>query len=106
MLGEGWNLREVEQDPTAHAEVVALRGWAPGGCEGCTLVVTMEPARCAQARQMLARVQRIVLGAWDPKSPGLGRRTRPAMDRTAPRWSGACSRRWRGRAPLLSDGAA
>ncbi len=76
VVGEGWNLREVAQDPTAHAEVVALRAAATGlgawRLEGCTLVVTMEPCPMCAGAAMLARVQRIVLGAWDPKLGACG----------------------------------
>jgi len=76
VLGEGWNRREVDQDPTAHAEVVALRAasdrlgsWR---LEGCTLVVTMEPCPMCAGATMLARVERVVLGAWDPKLGACG----------------------------------
>jgi tRNA(adenine34) deaminase len=76
VVGEGWNLREVEQDPTAHAEVVALRAAAERlgswRLEGCTLVVTMEPCPMCAGASMLARVERIVLGAWDPKLGACG----------------------------------
>jgi tRNA(adenine34) deaminase len=76
VVGEGWNLREVEQDPTAHAEVVALRSAAARlgswRLEGCTLVVTMEPCPMCAGASMLARVERIVLGAWDPKLGACG----------------------------------
>ena len=76
VLGEGWNLREVAQDPTAHAEVVALRAAAERlgswRLEGCTLVVTMEPCPMCAGAAMLARVERIVLGAWDPKLGACG----------------------------------
>ena len=75
-VGEVWNLREVAQDPTAHAEVVALRAAATGlgswRLEGCTLVVTMEPCPMCAGAAMLARVERIVLGAWDPKLGACG----------------------------------
>ncbi len=76
VVGEGWNLREVDQDPTAHAEVVALRA-AAGRLEswrldGCTLVVTMEPCPMCAGASMLARVERVVLGAWDPKLGACG----------------------------------
>ena len=85
VVGEGWNLREVDQDPTAHAEVVALRAAAQRlgswRLEGCTLVVTMEPCPMCAGAAMLARVERVVFGAWDPKARGLrlglGRRARP-----------------------------
>ena len=76
VVGEGWNLREVDQDPTAHAEVVALRAAAERlgswRLEGCTLVVTMEPCPMCAGAAMLARVERVVLGAWDPKLGACG----------------------------------
>ena len=76
VVGEGWNLREVDHDPTAHAEVVALRSAAARlgswRLEGCTLVVTMEPCPMCAGASMLARVERIVLGAWDPKLGACG----------------------------------
>jgi tRNA(adenine34) deaminase len=76
VVGEGWNLREVDHDPTAHAEVVALRAAAERlgswRLEGCTLVVTMEPCPMCAGASMLARVERIVLGAWDPKLGACG----------------------------------
>ena len=76
VVGEGWNLREVEADPTAHAEVVAL--WAAARhtgswrLEDCTLVVTLEPCPMCAGAAMLARISRIVLGAWDPKLGATG----------------------------------
>ncbi len=76
VVGEGWNLREAQQDPTAHAEVVALRAAASRlgswRLSGCTLVVTMEPCPMCAGATMLARVDRIVLGAWDPKLGACG----------------------------------
>ena len=76
VLGEGWNLREVGQDPTAHAEVVALRAAADRlgswRLDGCTLVVTMEPCPMCAGASMLARIERVVLGAWDPKLGACG----------------------------------
>ena len=76
VLGEGWNLREVEGDPTAHAEVVALRAAARAvgswRLEGCDLVVTMEPCPMCAGALVLARVARVVLGAWDPKLGACG----------------------------------
>ena len=76
VVGEGWNRREVAQDPTAHAEVVAFRAAAARlgawRLEGCTLVVTMEPCPMCAGAAMLARVERIVLGTWDPKLGGCG----------------------------------
>ena len=76
VLGEGWNVREVEGDPTAHAEVVALRAAAREAgawrLDDCTLVVTLEPCPMCAGAAMLARVSRIVLGAWDPKLGATG----------------------------------
>jgi tRNA(adenine34) deaminase len=76
VVGEGWNLREVEQDPTAHAEVVALRAAAgrlgSWRLDRCTLVVTLEPCPMCAGATMLARVERVVLGAWDLKLGACG----------------------------------
>ncbi|PRY53389.1 tRNA-adenosine deaminase [Knoellia remsis] len=76
VIGEGRNLREVDTDPTAHAEVVALRAAArhtgSWRLEGCTLVVTLEPCPMCAGAAMLARIGRIVLGAWDPKLGATG----------------------------------
>lgn len=76
VIGEGRNLREVENDPTAHAEVVALREAArhtgSWRLDGCTLVVTLEPCPMCAGAAMLARISRIVLGAWDPKLGATG----------------------------------
>ncbi len=76
VLGEGWNVREVEGDPTGHAEVVALRAAARAlgswRLEGCDLVVTMEPCPMCAGALVLARVARVVLGAWDPKLGACG----------------------------------
>ncbi len=76
LLGAGRNAREASGDPTAHAEVLALRaaalrrgGWRLGGC---TLVVTLEPCTMCAGAAVLARVERIVLGAWDPKAGATG----------------------------------
>ncbi|HET6968863.1 MAG TPA: tRNA adenosine(34) deaminase TadA [Ornithinibacter sp.] len=76
VLGEGWNRREVDGDPTAHAEVVAVRAAAARlgtwRLEGCTLVVTMEPCPMCAGAVVLSRVERVVLGAWDPKLGACG----------------------------------
>jgi tRNA(adenine34) deaminase len=76
VVGEGWNLREVEGDPTGHAEVVALRAAArhvgSWRLDDCTLVVTLEPCPMCAGAAMLARIARIVLGAWDPKLGATG----------------------------------
>ena len=76
VVGVGRNLREVEHDPTAHAEVVALRDAArrlgSWRLDGCTLVVTLEPCPMCAGALMLARISRLVLGAWDPKLGATG----------------------------------
>jgi tRNA(adenine34) deaminase len=76
VIGEGRNLREVHADPTAHAEIVALREAARSvgewRLEGCTLVVTLEPCPMCAGALMLARVARLVFGAWDPKLGACG----------------------------------
>mgnify|MGYP003418680610 FL=1 len=76
LLGEGWNQRERDGDPSAHAEVVAIRAAAARlgswRLAGCTLVVTMEPCPMCAGAAMLARVGRVVLGAWDPKLGACG----------------------------------
>ncbi len=76
VLGEGWNLRESEGDPTAHAEVVAVRSAARSlqtwRLDGCTLVVTLEPCPMCAGAVVLSRVERVVFGAWDPKLGACG----------------------------------
>lgn len=76
VVGAGRNLREVQQDPTAHAEIVALRAAAESlgtwRLEGCTLVVTLEPCPMCAGALMLARIATLVLGAWDPKLGATG----------------------------------
>ena len=76
ILGVGHNMREAQGDPTAHAEVVAIRSAATAlgrwRLEDCTLVVTLEPCVMCAGALMLARIGRLVLGAWDPKSGACG----------------------------------
>jgi len=76
VLGVGHNQREADSDPTAHAEVVALRAAASAGggwrLPDCTLVVTLEPCVMCAGALMLARIGRLVLGAWDPKAGACG----------------------------------
>ena len=72
MIGSGGNEREVTGDPTAHAEIVALRRAAAAvgswRLAGCTLVVTLEPCTMCAGAAVLARVERIVYGAVDEKA--------------------------------------
>ncbi|WP_269330477.1 nucleoside deaminase [Kineosporia babensis] len=76
VLARGRNEREARQDPTGHAELVALRrGAAAAGSsrlDGTTLVVTLEPCAMCAGAIVLARVSRVVLGAWDPKAGATG----------------------------------
>ncbi|NIZ91600.1 nucleoside deaminase [Kineococcus rubinsiae] len=76
VLGAGRNEREAAGDPTAHAEVLALRAAARarGGwrLDGCTLVVTLEPCTMCAGAVVLARVPRLLLGAWDPRFGAAG----------------------------------
>ena len=76
VVGEGWNRNIAEHDPSAHAEIVAMRraGRARGNHRllGCTLYVTLEPcAMCAMAA-VHARIARVVFGAFDPKTGAAG----------------------------------
>lgn len=72
VVGAGYNLRETHQDPTAHAEVVAIRQAASKlgswRLTGCTLYVTIEPCPMCAGAILLARIDRVVYGAPDPKA--------------------------------------
>jgi len=76
LLGAGRNAREADGDPTAHAEVLALRAAARAAgswrLEGCTLAVTLEPCTMCAGALVLARVTRLVFGAWDSKAGAAG----------------------------------
>lgn len=76
LLGQAGNARERDGDPTAHAEILALRAAAGrlGGWRltGCTLVVTLEPCTMCAGAAVLARVDRLVYGAADPKAGAVG----------------------------------
>lgn len=76
VLSTGFNRREADGDPTAHAEVLALRGAArvvgEWRLDGCTLAVTLEPCTMCAGAAVLARVSRIVFGAFDPKAGAVG----------------------------------
>jgi tRNA(adenine34) deaminase len=76
VLGEGWNQPVAAHDPTAHAEIVALRA---AGRErqsyrlgGATLYVTLEPCAMCAAAMVHARLARLVFGAWDPRQGAAG----------------------------------
>jgi tRNA(adenine34) deaminase len=76
VIGEGWNRPIISQDPTAHAEVVALRAAAQRlrnyRLERTTLYVTLEPCAMCMGAALNARVSRVVFGAWDPKAGACG----------------------------------
>ncbi|HET9858786.1 MAG TPA: tRNA adenosine(34) deaminase TadA [Nocardioidaceae bacterium] len=76
VIGLGRNEREADGDPTAHAEIVALRAAARsrGGwrLDGCTLVVTLEPCTMCAGAIVLSRVDRLVYGAYDDKAGAVG----------------------------------
>jgi tRNA(adenine34) deaminase len=72
IIGRGRNEREKTHDPTAHAEVVALREAAASTGDwqlsGCSLVVTLEPCVLCAGAILAARIDRVVFGAWDAKA--------------------------------------
>ena len=82
IVGRGFNQPIGRHDPTAHAEVLALRRGArtlaeAGEADGwrlsdCTLVVTLEPCPMCAGALLLARIPRVVFGAWDPKAGACG----------------------------------
>lgn len=76
IIGRGHNEREKSHDPTAHAEVVALREAAAGRGDwqlnGCSLVVTLEPCVLCAGAILAARIDRVVFGAWDLKAGAAG----------------------------------
>lgn len=75
LAGAG-NEREAAGDPTAHAEILALRRAAAvlgsRRLDGCTLVVTLEPCTMCAGALVLARVSTLVFGAWEPKTGAVG----------------------------------
>lgn len=76
VLGEGWNRPIAARDPTAHAEILALRAAAAGAGDyrlgGSTLYVTLEPCPMCAAAMAHARIARLVFGAWDPRQGAAG----------------------------------
>jgi tRNA(adenine34) deaminase len=75
-IATGHNVRERDGDPTGHAELVALRAAAASRerwrLDGCTLVVTLEPCTMCAGALVLARVDRLVFGAYDEKAGAVG----------------------------------
>ena len=76
VIGTGRNTRERDADPTGHAEIVAMREAAATRgewrLEGCTLVVTLEPCTMCAGALVAARVERLVIGAFDEKAGAVG----------------------------------
>lgn len=76
VIGTGFNEREANNDPTAHAEIVAIRNASTrlqkSRLDGCTLIVTLEPcAMCAGAIAQ-SRISHLIYGAWDEKAGAVG----------------------------------
>lgn len=88
VIGEGRNLREATGDPTAHAEIVALRQAATArgtwNLEGCTLTVTLEPCVMCAGAVLQSHISRLVFGAWDDKAGAAGSQYDVVRDRRLP----------------------
>lgn len=108
VIGRGHNIREVDHDPTGHAEVVALREAASvlnsWRLDECTLVVTLEPCTMCAGAAVQSRIGRIVFGAFDDKAGAVGSLWDVVRDRRLPHRaeviSGVCATE---SAALLSD---
>jgi len=76
IIGSGWNQPIARRDPSAHAEIVALRAAADASgnyrLESTTLYVTLEPCAMCTGALLNARVARVVFGAWDAKAGACG----------------------------------
>lgn len=76
VVGAGRNVREAAQDPTGHAEMVALRAAAGRlgrwRLDGCTLVVTLEPCTMCAGAIVLSRLERLIFAAYDEKAGAVG----------------------------------
>ena len=76
IIGAAYNRREVDQDPTAHAELLAIRQAAQHigdwRLQGCCLYVTLEPCAMCAGAMVLARIDRCVFGCSDPKGGFMG----------------------------------
>jgi len=76
ILGTGQNLREQSNDPTAHAEVIAIRQAAEKigswRLDDLTMVVTLEPCAMCAGAILQSRIKRLVFGAWDEKAGAVG----------------------------------
>jgi tRNA(adenine34) deaminase len=87
-LGTGRNERELSHDPTAHAEILAIRQAARSQgswhLENTTLVVTLEPCAMCAGAILQARIPRVVFGAWDEKAGAAGSVNDLLRDRRLP----------------------
>jgi len=76
VIGEGWNRPIADHDPTAHAEIIALRAAAQRlrnyRLGGTTLYATLEPCAMCIGAVLNARISRVVFGAWDQKAGACG----------------------------------
>ena len=76
VIGTGSNEREANNDPTAHAEIVAIRNAAArlqnSRLDGCTIVVTLEPCPMCAGAIAQSRISHLIFGAWDPKGGAVG----------------------------------
>ncbi|MGO1266678.1 MAG: tRNA adenosine(34) deaminase TadA [Microbacterium gubbeenense] len=88
VIGRGRNRREETHDPSAHAEVVAMREAALAigswNLDGCTLIVTLEPCLMCAGTLLQARISRVVFGAWDDKAGAAGSLYDVVRDRRLP----------------------
>ena len=108
VIGRGRNVREVDHDPTGHAEIVALREAAAAlnswRLDECTLVVTLEPCTMCAGAAVQSRIGRIVFGAFDDKAGAAGSLWDVVRDRRLPHRaeviSGVCANE---SAALLSE---
>ena len=76
VVGQGANLREQDNDPTAHAEIVALRNasekFGSWRLDDLTIVVTLEPCAMCAGAILQSRIKRLVFAAWDEKAGAVG----------------------------------
>lgn len=90
VIGRGHNRREADADPTAHAEVLAIRQAAEHlgtwRLDGCTLIVTLEPCLMCAGAILLARIPTLVMGAWEPKTGAVGSVYDVLRDRKVNHW--------------------
>lgn len=88
VIGRGRNRREETHDPSAHAEVIAMREAALAigswNLDGCTLIVTLEPCLMCAGTLLQARISRVVFGAWDDKAGAAGSLYDVVRDRRLP----------------------